>query len=157
MNIYLTHRYNIGFYRKVKMTEAELKARAFAEEAKKDKERREAKKKGGEEEERSSKKKEKEHQYKGRPEGARIMGAEPKRDSIVVADNRISVEDQAKIDSLNRAQAIQDSIDATMKREFVPVTSFFHTFEWNNYRHIYQAYATPANYYLNCSCSTPWA
>ncbi len=148
-HIYLTHRYNIGFYRKVKMTEAELKARAFAEEAKKDKERREAKKKDGEEEERSSKKKEKEHQYKGRPEGARIMGAEPKRDSIVVADNRISVEDQAKIDSLNRAQAIQDSIDATMKREFVPVTSFFHTFEWNNYRHIYQAYATPANYYLN--------
>ena len=56
------------------------------------------------------------------------MGAEPKRDSIVVADNRIRLEDQAKIDSLNRAQAIQDSIDATMKREFVPVTSFFHTF-----------------------------
>ena len=146
-HIYLTHRYNIGFYRKVKMTEAELKARAFAEEARKDKEKREAKKKGDEEQERASKKKERE--YKGRPEGARIMGAEPKRDSIVVADNRITIEDQAKIDSLNRAQAIQDSIDATMKREFVPVTSFFHTFEWNNYNHIYQAYETPAKYYLN--------
>ena len=138
---------NIGFYRKVKMTEAELKARAFAEEARKDKERREAKKNGNEQE-RPSKKKEKVQQYKGRPEGARIMGAEPKRDSIAVADNRISIEDQAKLDSLNRAQAIQDSIDATMKREFVPVTSIFHTFEWNNYNHIYQAYATPANYYL---------
>ena len=149
-HIYLTHRYNIGFYRKVKMTEAELKARAFAEEARKDKERRDAaKKEDGEEQERLSKKKEKEHQYKGRPEGARIMGAEPKRDSIVVADNRIKLEDQAKIDSLNRAQAIQDSIDATMKREFVPVTSFFHTFEWNNYDHIYQAYSTPNNYYLH--------
>ena len=147
-HIYLTHRYNIGFYRKVKMTEAELKARAFAEEARKDKEKREAKKKGDEEQERASKKKEKVQQYKGRPEGARIMGAEPKRDSIAVADNRISIEDQAKLDSLNRAQAIQDSIDATMKREFVPVTSIFHTFEWNNYNHIYQAYATPANYYL---------
>ena len=146
-HIFLTHRYNIGFYRKVKMTEAELKARAFAEEARKDKERREAKKNGNEQE-RPSKKKEKVQQYKGRPEGARIMGAEPKRDSIAVADNRISIEDQAKLDSLNRAQAIQDSIDATMKREFVPVTSIFHTFEWNNYNHIYQAYATPANYYL---------
>ena len=147
-HIFLTHRYNIGFYRKVKMTEAELKARAFAEEARKDKERREAKKNGNEQE-RPSKKKEKVQQYKGRPEGARIMGAEPKRDSIAVADNRISIEDQAKLDSLNRAQAIQDSIDATMKREFVPVTSIFHTFEWNNYNHIYQAYTTPANYYLN--------
>ena len=146
-HIFLTHRYNIGFYRKVKMTEAELKARAFAEEARKDKERREAKKNGNEQE-RPSKKKEKVQQYKGRPEGARIMGAEPKRDSIALADNRISIEDQAKLDSLNRAQAIQDSIDATMKREFVPVTSIFHTFEWNNYNHIYQAYATPANYYL---------
>ena len=146
-HIFLTHRYNIGFYRKVKMTEAELKARTFAEEARKDKERREAKKNGNEQE-RPSKKKEKVQQYKGRPEGARIMGAEPKRDSIAVADNRISIEDQAKLDSLNRAQAIQDSIDATMKREFVPVTSIFHTFEWNNYNHIYQAYATPANYYL---------
>ena len=146
-HIFLTHRYNIGFYRKVKMTEAELKARAFAEEARKDKERREAKKNGNEQE-RPSKKKEKVQQYKGRPEGARIMGAEPKRDSIAVADNRISIEDQAKLDSLNRAQAIQNSIDATMKREFVPVTSIFHTFEWNNYNHIYQAYATPANYYL---------
>ena len=146
-HIFLTHRYNIGFYRKVKMTEAELKARAFAEEARKDKERREAKKNGNEQE-RPSKKKEKVQQYKGRPEGARIMGAEPKRDSIAVADNRISIEDQAKLDSLNRAQAIQDSIDATMKREFVPVTSIFHTFEWNNYNHIYQAYTTPANYYL---------
>ena len=147
-HIFLTHRYNIGFYRKVKMTEAELKARAFAEEARKDKERREAKKNGNEQE-RPSKKKEKVQQYKGRPEGARIMGAEPKRDSIALADNRISIEDQAKLDSLNRAQAIQDSIDATMKREFVPVTSIFHTFEWNNYNHIYQAYTTPANYYLN--------
>jgi len=31
----------------------------------------------------------------------------------------------------------------------VPVTSIFHTFEWNNYNHIYQAYSTPSNYYLN--------
>ena len=149
-NIFLTHRYNIGFYRKVKMTEAELKARAFAEASKKDKERREAEKKDGTDLNRSSRKKGKEQQqYTGRPEGARIMGAEPKRDSIAVADNRIKVEDKARLDSLNRAQAIQDSIDATMKSEYVPVTSIFHTFEWNNYNHRYQAYRTPTDYYLN--------
>ena len=151
-NLFLTHRYNIGFYRKVKMTEAELKARAFAEASKKDKERREAeKKKGNKEEEQSSKKKGKEQkQFTGRPEGARIMGAEPKRDSLMTdsISRRIKIEDQAKLDSLNRAQAIQDSIDATMKREYVPVTSIIHTLEWNNYNHRYQAYNTPDNYYL---------
>ena len=148
-NIFLTHRYNIGFYRKVKMTEAELKARAFAEASKKEREQRETEKKEGTDKNRSSKKKGKEQQFTGRPEGARIMGAEPKRDSLAIADNRIKVEDQAKIDSLNRAKAIQDSIDATMKNEYVPVTSIFHTFEWNNYNHRYQAYNTPSDYYLN--------
>lgn len=152
-NIFLTHRYNIGFYRKVKMTEAELKARAFAEASKKDKERREAeKKKDGKEDEHSSKKRGKEQkQFTGRPEGARIMGAEPKVDSLMTdsISKRIKIEDQAKLDSLNRAQAIQNSIDATMKNEYVPVTSIIHTLEWNNYNHRYQAYNTPDNYYLN--------
>ena len=149
-HIFFAHRYNIGFYRKVKMTEAELKARAFAEASRKDKERREAKKEGNaEQQDRSSKKKKgKEHVFTGRPDGARIMGAEPKRDSLAIADNRIKVEDQAKLDSLNRAKAIEDSIEATMKREYVPVTSIFHTLEWNNYNHIYQAYSTPQDYYL---------
>ena len=147
-HIFLTHRYNIGFYRKVKMTEAELKARAFAEASRQDKERREAKKDGNKEDDRQSKKKSKGREFTGRPEGARIMGAEPKRDSLAIADNRIKVEDQAKLDSLNRAKAIEDSIEATMKREYVPVTSIFHTLEWNNYDHIYQAYYTPQDYYL---------
>ena len=138
-NIFLTHRYNIGFYRKVKMTEAELKARAFAEASKKEKEKREADKKDGTDQNRSTKKKGNEQKFKGRPEGARIMGAEPKRDSLSVEDKRI--------DSLNHAQAIQDSIDATMKSEYVPVTSIFHTLEWNNYDHRYQAYQIPDGYY----------
>ena len=146
-NIFLTHRYNIGFYRKVKMTEAELKARAFAEASKKEKEKREADKKDGTDQNRSTKKKGNEQKFKGRPEGARIMGAEPKRDSLSVEDKRIKIEDQAKIDSLNHAQAIQDSIDATMKSEYVPVTSIFHTLEWNNYDHRYQAYQIPDGYY----------
>ena len=131
----------------MKMTEAELKARAFAEASKKEKEKREADKKDGTDQNRSTKKKGNEQKFKGRPEGARIMGAEPKRDSLSVEDKRIKIEDQAKIDSLNHAQAIQDSIDATMKSEYVPVTSIFHTLEWNNYDHRYQAYQIPDGYY----------
>ena len=143
-HIFLSHRYNVGFYRKVKMTEEELKARKFAQESKKDKERKDDKSKDREEIQAAP---------KGRPTGAAIVGSEPKAktDSLaaVVDTTRIQVTGQAAIDSLNRIQAIQDSIDATMKKEYVPVTSFIHTLELNNYKRIYQSYYTPDNYYLN--------
>ena len=143
-HVFLSHRYNVGFYRKVKMTEEELKARKFAEESKKDKEKKDDK---------SKERDDKQTAPKGRPTGAAIVGNEPKEktDSLAaLADTtRIQVAGQAVIDSLNRIQAIQDSIDATMKKEYVPVTSFIHTLELNNYTRIYQAYYTPSNYYLN--------
>lgn len=144
-HLFLTHRYNIGFYRNIKMTEAELKAREFAQASKKEKDDKNATDK----DEESSRKKKETGKPSGRPEGARIMGAQPKPDSLNIAADttRIKVEGQAAIDSLNRVQAIQDSIDATMKREYVPVTSIFHTMELNNNRHIYQAYTTPPDYY----------
>ena len=146
-HIFLTHRYNIGFYRKVKMTEAELKARQFAMESKKAKEAKDGNKLEG-----ANLGRKEISKPMGRPEGAKIMGAEPKADitdSLAVDTTRIKVENLAAIDSLNRAQAIQDSIDATMKDEYVPVTSFIHTMEYNNNHHIYLAYQTPSNYYLN--------
>lgn len=146
-HIFLTHRYNIGFYRKVKMTEAELKARQFAMESKKAKEAKDGNKLEG-----ANLGRKEISKPMGRPEGAKIMGAEPKADitdSLAVDTTRIKVENHAAIDSLNRAQAIQDSIDATMKDEYMPVTSFIHTMEYNNNRHIYLAYQTPSNYYLN--------
>lgn len=149
-HLFFTHRYNIGFYRKVKMTDEEIKARQFAEAAKKDKEKREAQEKDGDND--TSLRQEPEKRPTGRPDNARIVGAEPKAklDSLAkqtIDTTRIKIEDQATLDSLTRAQAIQDSIDATMKDEFVPVTSFFHTLEWNNYRHIYQQYRSPDGYY----------
>lgn len=154
-HLFLTHRYNIGFYRKVPMTEEELKARKFAEQSKQEQRNRQAGNEADDDNERIERKPG-EQPLSGRPEGARIMGAAPKAitDSIdslslAVDTTRIQVEGQAAIDSLNRLQAIQDSIDATMKREYVPVTSFFHTFEWNNHNRIYQAYDTPDAYYLN--------
>lgn len=146
-HVFLTHRYNIGFYRKVKMTEAELKARQFAMESKKAKEAKDGKKLEG-----APLGRKEEAKPMGRPEGAKIMGIQPKdnaKDSLAVDTTRIKIENQAAIDSLNRVQAIQDSIDATMKDEYVPVTSFIHTMEYNNYRHIYLAYNTFDNYYLN--------
>lgn len=36
-----------------------------------------------------------------------------------------------------------------MKDEYVPVTSFVHTVQLDNFRRIYEAYETPASYYLS--------
>ena len=147
-HLFLSHRYNIGFYRMVKMTDEEIKARQFAKESMKEHE--------AEKEQQNADKKElrKEKDTKkptGRPEGAKVVGKEPQRDALDIAADttRIKIDGQAAIDSLNRLQAIQDSIDATMKREYVPVTSFIHTLDISNYNHIYQAYSTPTNYYQN--------
>ena len=145
-HVFLTHRYNLGFYRKVKMTDEEIKARQFAKESQKE---HEADRENQGLENRDSRKEREIKKPTGRPEGAKIMGKEPGKDSLNIAvdTTRIKVDGQAAIDSLNRLQAIQDSIDATMKREYVPVTSFIHTLDIDNYDHIYQAYATPTDYY----------
>ena len=144
-HLYLSHRYNVGFYRKVPMTPEEIKAKKFAEESKKEKEAEKEKKNQPEG-------RPKDAAPMGRPKDAVIMGKEPgKKDSPEIAADttRIKVEGHAAIDSLNRAQAIQDSIDATMKKEYVPVTSFIHTLELHNYNRVYRGYKTPNNYYLD--------
>ena len=154
-HFFLTHRYALGFYRKVPMTEEEIKARKFAEASKKANEKLEeddeeaAEKKGGR---KGKAAKTEEPVFAGRPEGAAIMGDAPaaaKSDSTAVDTTRITVESKAVADSLLAVQARQDSIDATMKDEFVPVTSFIHTLDLSNNRHIYQAYASPAGYYAD--------
>ena len=144
-HLFFTHRYNLGFYRKVKMTDEEIKARQFAKESQKE---HEAEKENPETGKRDIRNKDIKKPT-GRPDGAKIMGKEPMKDSLNIAidTTRIKVDGQAAIDSLNRLQAIQDSIDATMKREYVPVTSFIHTLDIDHYDHIYQAYSTPTDYY----------
>ena len=150
-HFFLSHRYNIGFYRKVKMTEEELKARSFATAAAKDKKAREDgtatdRKQGPAPLGRGNA-----PVATGRPTDARIAGDEPTlhlpTDSIGADTTRIKVDSQQKMDSLLAVQGKQDSIDATMKREYVPVTSIIHTLDINNHDRIYQAYATPADYY----------
>ena len=150
--LFLTHRYALGFYRKVPMTEEEIKARQFAEASKKEQEKRKQQEAG------KDKDSDDEETAKpmGRPEGAKVAGAEPtlaadslKRDVLAADTTRIRVTSKEMSDSLLTAQARQDSIDARMKSEFVPVTSFIHTLDIENHDHIYQAYRTPASYYAD--------
>ena len=141
-HVFLSHRYNIGFYRKVPMTEEELKARKFAEESKKEKEEKDRQK------DKDPKRKDNEAP-KGRPKDAVIAGLEPPKtgsDDLASDSTRIKIDDQTMRDSI-RAKEIADSIDATMKKEYVPVTSIIHTFELHNYKRSYWAYATPTDYY----------
>ena len=159
-HFFLTHRYAVGFYRKVKMTEEELKARKFAEASKKDNEARKQEQDGDDNGGKRSKgrrgdkdEKPKEPEFAGRPDDAVVAGDVPaslaKADTLKVDTTRITVESKAVADSLLAEKARQDSIDATFKKEFVPVTSFIHTLELNSNKHIYQAYDSPADYYAD--------
>ena len=145
IHVFLSHRYNIGFYRQVPMTEEELKAREFAKASMLEKEEQDQQK-----ESKDAPKGRVTDAPKGRPEGAAIAGMEPPKEktSEAIDTTRILVDSQEKIDSLNRLQAIQDSIDATMKKEYVPVTSIIHTLELHNYKRVYLAYASPKDYYF---------
>ena len=145
-HLFFSHRYNIGFYKRVPLTAEEIKAREFAKKSAEEKEARENKKQGPEGRDviNSPAK-----GPKGRPVNAKIMGDEPDREKPDLANDttRIKVDTDAKMDSLIKVQAMQDSLDATSKKVYVPVTSIIHTVDVNNYDRIYQAYATPSSKY----------
>lgn len=151
-HIFLTHRYNVGFSRKVKMTEEEIKAKKFAMESQKenaDKEKMEEARKAAKRDGREfDEKRFKNTQYSGRPDNAKIA-SKAAADSLVAkpATGRITVNGKAAADSLNRimAKAAEDTM--WMKTEYVPVTSFIHTLKFDTYRRIYQAYKSPADFY----------
>lgn len=142
-HIFLTHRYNLGFSRKVPMTEEEIKAKKFAMASKKENEAQKRKDKATQEGRLDD---DKTVTLQGRPDDAKIMGAEPisqKKDN-----NRVALDKQAA-DSLLAAEKKTQIDTAWMKKEFVPVTSFIHTLKFDNYRRIYQAYKTPTDFYAN--------
>ena len=65
-----------------------------------------------------------------------------------------SQQEQAEKKRLESADSLQNMaeeaapIDTTwMKNEYVPVTSFIHTAQFDNFKRIYQAYETPSDYY----------
>lgn len=152
LHVFYSHRYNIGFNRKVKMTEEEINARKFAIESQKENEaekkiekaRKNALKEGkGIDYEVFSRN---EKSFSGRPENSKIFGAEPEQDKKT-KNNRISVSGKAAADSLLLAEDVTKKDTEWLKNEYVPVTSFIHTLKFDNYRRIYEAYDTPENYY----------
>lgn len=152
-HVFFTQRYSLGFNRKVKMTEEEIKARKFALESQKEKEAREAKdkalsdaRKNGQEIDED--KIEVPNSYSGRPDDAKISTNAAPRDTTK-AEGRLAVNGKAAADSLLAANEKAKEDTSWLKDEYVPVTSFIHTLEFNNYRRIYEAYQTPANYYLD--------
>ena len=155
LHVFLTHRYNLGFNRKVKMSKEEIEARKFAmasqkeNQAQKDLEeaRRKAKREGREFDEKKFKK----QTFSGRPDNARVVNTSAPIDSTSTKapSERIAVNGKATADSLRalEAKAAQDTM--WMKNEYVPVTSFIHTMKFDTYRRIYQAYETPKDFYAD--------
>lgn len=153
-HIFLTQRYSVGFSRKVKMSEEEISARKFAMESQKEnaarKEKEEASRKAKREGRDFDEKKFESKTYSGRPDDAKVMESEP-ADTLRQAntDGRIAVTGKEMADSLSRAEVETAADTLWMKTEYVPVTSFIHTMQFDNFRRIYQAYTTPENYYLD--------
>lgn len=161
-HVFLSHRYNVGFKRKVKMTEEEIKAKKFALEAKRDSEerkRREEERRKAEDEGRDFNEdnvKEKKT-YAGRPSDAKIAGNEPTATDSLGKGGRINVDSKEMADSLAKVSAKAAADTMWMKDEYVPVTSFIHTMKLDNYKRIYQAYNTPADFYADNYVAGPYA
>ena len=157
-HVFFNHRYSLGFFRKVPMTEEEIKAKEFAlksqqaQEAEKDKEkaRRRAKAKGEKFDEEAY---DKEKRSAGRPDDAVVAGdvsqAKSSAEKTNVIDRlTVNLEDSTQMAELKKKDALaKDSTQKWMKEEYVPVTSFIHTVRFDNYRRIYQAYNTPTDFY----------
>ena len=157
-HVFFNHRYSLGFFRKVPMTEEEIKAKQFAlksqkaQEAQKDKDkaRRRAKAKGEKFDEEAY---DKEKRSAGRPDDAVIAGDVSQVKTT--ADNTngnermtVNLEDSTQMADLKKQDALaKDSAQKWMKEEYVPVTSFIHTARFDNYRRTYQAYNTPTDFY----------
>lgn len=141
----LSHRYNVGFYRKVPMTEQEIEAKRFAMKAEKEKREKEVekgkKKEGGSASKPAT-------TFSGRPSDAKVVG-DLNNDSIKETLKRIAEQKKLMEDSLaaHRDTAVVDT--SWTKDEYVPVTSFIHTLQLDNYNRTYIAYNTPKNLYLN--------
>ena len=157
-HVFFNHRYSLGFFRKVPMTEEEIKAKEFAlksqqaQEAEKDKEkaRRRAKAKGEKFDEETY---DKEKRSAGRPDDAVVAGdvsqAKSSAEKTNVSDRMtVNLEDSTQMANLKKQDALaKDSTQKWMKDEYVPVTSFIHTARFDNYRRTYQAYNTPTDFY----------
>ena len=118
-HIFFTHRYSLGFNRKVPMTEEEIKAKKFAIESAKENAARDAKEKA-----------------RRKAEKAGEEWDEEAYDQQIALNAQTTVEPEPT-----------DTV--WTKNEYVPVTSFIHTAKFDYSRRIYQAYYSPKDYYAN--------
>ena len=153
-HVFFTQRYSVGFNRKVPMTPEEIKARKFAMESQKEQDEKKARAKAekeamdaGVEFDRKNAKLPK--SYSGRPDNAKVATKTTPADSATIASGRVKVNGKSMADSLLAASSKAKEDTSWLKDEYVPVTSFIHTADFTTYRRIYEAYATPENYYLD--------
>lgn len=145
-HLFLTHRYNIGFSRKVPMTEEEIKARKFAMASEKENNERKRKEEAEKNGEKADAKKPAQT-FSGRPDDAKIAG-DLNVDSIAKANaEKRKLEAQAMTDSLIQQKDTLAEDTTWMKDEYVPVTSFIHTLKFDGFNREYIAKESPANYY----------
>lgn len=142
----LSHRYNVGFYRRVPLTTEERAAKEFALKAQEEAEKAKKKKEMAEANEKA---RGQQQTFSGRPDDAKVVGELPTDDIAIVDSTRIKDVDGIVADSLSVEELAKAEAEKWMKDEYVPVTSFIHTFELSDYRRRYIAYQTPENYYLN--------
>lgn len=148
LHLFFTHRYSLGFHKKVKMTDEEIKAKKFAMESQK--EQRENEKERDSRQGKNATNKRPVPDAKGRPRDARIVSGEMPTDTTDTSTNRILVSSKTMADSLLAGQPSLENKDTSwMKTEYVPVTSFIHTLNFDKYERIYQAYETPENFYAH--------
>ena len=144
----LSHRYNVGFYRKVEMTEMEKEAKRFALRAKQEKEELELKKSAGVQRiAEHAQTSEPVKKFTGRPDDAIVMGDLPtdaKKRQTAIDDSRM----KAMRDSILAARrAVPDT--SWTKEEYVPVTSFIHNFNLNTNNRRYISNHPKENFYLH--------
>lgn len=152
-HIFLTHRYSLGFHRSVPMTEEEIEAKKFAMEAQKENAR---KARNDDEDDDDNRRRDNKPAFAGRPDNAVIAKEAPAvvdtlgTDSLALEGRQTL--DLATADSIMNAEkqkevAAEDT--SWTKKEFVPVTSFIHTAQFDTHDRIYQAYSSPSEHYAN--------
>lgn len=158
-HVFLSHRYNLGYNRKVPMTQAEIEAKKFAMASKKEAEEKAAKEKAIKDAKREGRDVDenrtgKSPTFAGRPANATVAEDGKRPANGQPADptaraGRVAVGSKAVADSLIAAGNKRAEDTTWMKNEYVPVTSFIHTVDFHHYRRIYQAYQTPKDFYLD--------
>lgn len=156
--IFFSQRYSLGFNRKVPMTPKEIEAKKFAMASEKEEAVRKAKEKAVKDAQKAGldvneNDVEVAKSFGGRPQDAKIGERTTRVDSTTTdslsSSGRIQVSSKAFADSLIAASKKAAEDTSWLKNEYVPVTSFIHTLDFNNYTRIYQAYQTPQDYYLD--------